>query len=98
MLGFNVSDLLGAAAPMVGILLPSTHGGHTLGSQQPRARGPRAFTVGIASQRSGPMIATGWLLAALAMIVATVMLTIRTKIGIVWMVLASGVLGALGVV
>ena len=32
------------------------------------------------------------------MIVTTVVLTMRTKIGIVWMVLAGGVLGAIGVV
>jgi chromate transporter len=112
-LGFNVSGLLGAAAAMAGILLPSTTlvVAATRWARKNREHlGVRAFTVGMAPLTLGLMIATGWLLAApylvdadhrwvtLAMIVATVLLTMRTKIGIVWMVLAGGVLGALGVV
>jgi len=112
-LGFNVSGLLGATAAMAGILLPSTTlvVAATRWARRNRDHlGVRAFTVGMAPLTLGLMIATGWLLAApylvepehrwatLAMIVATVLLTMRTKIGIVWLVLAGGVLGALGVV
>ena len=112
-LRFNVSGLLGAAAAMAGILLPSTTlvVAATRWARNNREHlGVRAFTVGMAPLTLGLMIATGWLLAApylvdpahlwatLAMIVATVVLTMQTKIGIVWMVLAGGVLGALGVV
>lgn len=112
-LGFNVSGLLGATAAMAGILLPSTTlvVAATRWARRNRDHlGVRAFTVGMAPLTLGLMIATGWLLAApylvdpehrwatLAMIVATMLLTMRTKIGIVWLVLAGGVLGALGVV
>jgi len=112
-LGFNVSGLLGATAAMAGILLPSTTlvVAATRWARRNRDHlGVRAFTVGMAPLTLGLMIATGWLLAApylvepehrwatLAMIVATVLLTMRTRIGIVWLVLAGGVLGALGVV
>lgn len=112
-LGFNVSGLQGATAAMAGILLPSTTlvVAATRWARRNRDHlGVRAFTVGMAPLTLGLMIATGWLLAApylvepehrwatLAMIVATVLLTMRTRIGIVWLVLAGGVLGALGVV
>lgn len=110
-LGFNVAGLPGAAASMAGIMLPSTlltltatrwmreHRGHI---------GIRAFSAGLMPLTLGLLLATGWLLAlpflradahrwgALALIAATVVLTLRTKLGLVWMVLGGGVLGALG--
>lgn len=110
-LGFNVAGLSGAAASMAGIMLPSTlltltatrwmreHRGHI---------GIRAFSAGLMPLTLGLILATGWLLAlpflradahrwgALALIAATVVLTLRTKLGLVWMVLGGGVLGALG--
>lgn len=112
-LGFNVAGLSGAAAAMAGILLPSTvltlaatrwmraNRGHA---------GLRAFSAGMAPLTLGLIFATGWLLAlpfvrddahrwgALALIAATVWLTLKTRLGLVWMVLGGGVLGALGIV
>ena len=112
-LGFNVAGLAGAAAAMAGIMLPSTvltltatrwmrdHRGHI---------GIRAFSAGLMPLTLGLLIATGWLLAlpflradehrwgALALIVATIVLTLKTRLGLVWMVLAGGVAGALGFV
>lgn len=112
-LGFNVAGLPGAAASMAGIMLPSTvltltatrwmrtHRDH---------RGLRAFSAGMMPLTLGLIIATGWLLAlpflrdeahrwgAVALIAATVALTLRTRLGLVWMVLGGGVLGALGLV
>ena len=112
-LGFNVAGLQGAAAAMAGIMLPSTvltlaatrwmraNRGHL---------GLRAFSAGMMPLTLGLIIATGWLLAlpfvrdeahrwgALALIAATVGLTLKTKLGLVWMVLGGGVLGALGFV
>ncbi|MDR7333951.1 chromate transporter [Roseateles asaccharophilus] len=112
-LGFNVAGLEGAAAAMAGIMLPSTvltlaatrwmraNRGHL---------GLRAFSAGMMPLTLGLIIATGWLLAlpflrdeahrwgALALIAATVGLTLKTKLGLVWMVLGGGVLGALGFV
>ncbi|OWQ93089.1 chromate transporter [Roseateles aquatilis] len=112
-LGFNVSGLAGAAAAMLGIMLPSTLL-VVAATRWARANrdhiGVRSFTVGMAPLTLGLMIATGWLLAApyvvepghrwatLALMAATLFLTMRTKLGIVWMVLGGGVLGALGVV
>lgn len=112
-LGFNVSGLAGAAAAMLGIMLPSTLL-VVAATRWARANrdhlGVRAFTVGMAPLTLGLMIATGWLLAepylvdpthlwaTLALIAATLFLTLRTKLGIVWMVLGGGVLGALGIV
>lgn len=112
-LGYNVAGLAGAAASMAGILLPSTvltltatrwmrtHRGHV---------GLRAFSAGMMPLTLGLIVATGWLLAlpflrtsehrwgTLALIATTVALTLRTKLGLVWMVLGGGMLGALGLV
>ena len=58
----------------------------------------------------GLMLATGWLLAepylrlpehrlaTLALITGTVLLTLKTRLSLVWMVLGGGVLGALDLV
>ena len=58
----------------------------------------------------GLIVATGWLLAlpylraeahrwgTLALVAVTVLLTLKTRLGLVWMVLGGGVLGALGLV
>lgn len=112
-LGFNVSGLIGAMAAMLGIMLPSTTLvlAATRWARRNREHiGVRAFTVGMAPLTLGLMLATGWLLAApylvdehhrwatLALMLATLFLTMRTKLGIVWMVVGGGVLGALGVV
>ncbi len=112
-LGFNVSGLIGAAAAMFGMMLPSTTLvlAATRWARKNREHiGVRAFTVGMTPLTLGLMVATGWLLAApyvaepdhrwatLALIAATLFLTLRTRLGIVWMVLGGGVLGALGIV
>lgn len=112
-LGYNVAGLAGAAAAMFGIMLPSATlvVAATRWARANRERlGVRAFTVGMAPLTLGLMLATGWLLAApyladpahrwatVALIAATLFLTLRTKLGLVWMVLAGGVLGALGIV
>ena len=112
-LGFNVAGLAGAAAAMAGIMLPSSVLTLTATRWMRHNRGHlglRAFSAGLMPLTLGLIIATGWLLAlpflrapehrwgALALIVATVVLTLKTKLGLVWMVLAGGVAGALGFV
>lgn len=110
-LGWNVAGAMGAIAAIAGIMLPSTtlvmvatrwarEHKHTLGV--------RAFTAGMTPLTLGLLIATGWLLAApyvaapehrlptLALIVVTIALIMRTRIGMVWLVLAGGAAGALG--
>lgn len=112
-LGYNVAGLAGAAASMAGILLPSTVLTLTATRWMRANRGHvglRAFSAGMMPLTLGLILATGWLLAlpflrtsehrwgTLALIAATVALTLRTKLGLVWMVLGGGLLGALGLV
>lgn len=110
-LGWNVAGLAGAAAAMAGILLPSSVLTVTATRWARANRGSvrvRAFSAGMMPLTLGLVVATGWLLAApflrdeahrwgtLALMATTVLLTLRTKLGLVWMVLAGGVVGALG--
>lgn len=112
-LGYNVAGLSGAAASMAGIMLPSTVLTLTATRWMRSNRGHvglRAFSAGMMPMTLGLIIATGWLLAlpfvreeahrwgALLLIAATVVLVLKTKLNLVWMVLAGGVLGALGFV
>jgi chromate transporter len=112
-LGYNVAGLQGALASMAGIMLPSTVLTLTA-TRWARANrdhaAVRAFSAGMMPLTLGLIIATGWLLAlpflredahrwgTLALIAATVLLTLKTRLGLVWMVAAGGVLGALGFV
>ena len=112
-LGWNVAGLPGAATAMAGIMLPSTllTLSATRWARANREHiAVRAFSVGMMPLTLGLIIATGWLLAlpflraddhrwgTLALIAATVLLTLKTRLGLVWMVLGGGVLGALGFV
>ena len=112
-LGWNVAGMPGAAAAMAGIMLPSSVLTLTA-TRWARANrasvSVRAFSAGMMPLTLGLIIATGWLLAlpflradehrwgALAVIAATVVLTLNTRLGLVWMVLGGGVAGALGLV
>ncbi|MFG6439358.1 chromate transporter [Roseateles sp. LKC17W] len=112
-LGFNVAGLQGAAAAMAGILLPSTVL-TLVATRWMRANRAhlalRAFSAGLMPLTLGLVFATGWLLAlpfarddshrwgALALMAATIGLTLRTRLALVWMVLGGGVLGAMGLV
>ncbi|RTL43940.1 MAG: chromate transporter, partial [Burkholderiales bacterium] len=103
----------GAAAAMAGIMLPSSVLTVTA-TRWARAHRDdlkvRAFSAGMMPLTLGLIVATGWLLAlpflrneahrwsTLALIATTVALTLRTRLGLVWMVLAGGALGALGFV
>ena len=103
--GFTSSIALAQAAPGPNVLFVAVLGWNVAG-----AAGAAAAMAGIMPLTLGLIIATGWLLAApfvrdeahrwgaLALIAATVALTLKTRLGLVWMVLAGGVLGALGVV
>ena len=112
-LGWNVAGLPGAAAAMAGIMLPSsllTVTATRWARNHREHRGVRAFSAGMMPLTLGLIIATGWLLAlpflrtashrwgTLALIGLTVLLTLKTRLGLVWMVLGGGVVGALGLV
>lgn len=110
-LGWNIAGLNGALAAMAGIMLPSTTL-VMLATRWARSNresiGVRAFTAGMAPLTVGLFLATGWLLAepyvsapehrltSLALIAATLALTMKTRISLVWIVLAGGLLGGLG--
>jgi len=110
-LGWNVAGLPGALAAMAGIMLPSTTlvlSATRWARSNKDSLGVRAFTAGMMPLTLGLMLATGWLLAepfvrapehrwaTLALMAATVGLTLRTRLGLVWIVLGGGVLGAVG--
>ncbi len=112
-LGWNVAGLGGALTTMAGIMLPSTllTLGATRWARANREHlGVRAFSAGMMPLTLGLILATGWLLAlpflrveehrwgTLTLIAVTVLLTLKTRLGLVWMVAAGGVLGALGLV
>lgn len=106
LLGYQAAGLLGAAATLLGIMLPSvtlallvTRWGHT----RQDWRSVRAFKVGMAPITLALIAATGWLLAAppsewrslLATAVAA-LLVWRTRLHLLWMIAAGALLGLLG--
>lgn len=110
-LGYQIAGYPGAAAAMAGIMLPSATlvlVATRWARQHQNDHGVRAFTLGMQPLSLGLIFATGWLLAGpylaqaehristLAVMAVTIWLTVRTRIQLVWLVLAGGVLGALG--
>ncbi|WP_197047063.1 chromate transporter [Paucibacter sp. KBW04] len=110
-LGWNIAGLAGAFAAMAGIMLPSTTlvlAATRWAQRNKDSLGVRAFKAGMAPITLGLLIATGWVLAepylrepaqrwaTVALMSATVALTLKTRLSLVWMVLAGGALGALG--
>lgn len=112
-LGFQAAGLAGAAAALLGILLPSTLlslGVSRWGATRRETPLVRAFTAGLAPVTVGLTFATGWLLAlpyvtapehrlgALALIGASALATLRTKLAPIWMIAIGAALGAAGLV
>lgn len=112
-LGFQVAGLAGAAAALLGILLPSTLlslGVSRWGATRRETPLVRAFTAGLAPVTVGLTFAAGWLLAlpfigdpahrlgALALIAFTALVTLKTKLAPMWMIAVGAVAGALGLV
>jgi chromate transporter len=106
-IGWNVAGPLGALATMVGILLPSTAlslWATRWGHARRETRGVKAFTVGMAPLTLGLLLATGWLLAgpaaghlgAMALVGATVLVMVRTKLSPMWAVAIGAAVGAAG--
>ena len=111
-LGFPAAGLPGAAAALVGILLPSTLlslGVSRWGASRRDTALVRAFSAGLAPVTVGLVFATGWLLAlpflgdpahrngALVLIALTALVTLRTKLAPIWMILVGALLGAAGI-
>lgn len=112
-LGFQAAGLPGAAAALVGILLPSTLlslGVSRWGATRRETPLVRAFTAGLAPVTVGLTFAAGWLLAlpfigdpahrlgALALIAFTALVTLKTKLAPMWMIAVGAAAGALGLV
>ena len=110
-IGWNVAGALGATATMLGTLLPSTVLTlyvNRWGMKRRETRGLRAFTTGMTPLTIGLLVATGWVLAvpyvvdgpkrlgAIALVVAVVVVMMRTRVSPMWLVAAGAVVGAMG--
>ena len=106
-LGWNVAGPIGALATMTGILIPSTAlslWATRWGQSRRETRGVRAFTTGMAPLTIGLLLSTGWILSgpasghvgAMLLVVATVVVMIKTKLSPMWAVAIGAVVGALG--
>jgi chromate transporter len=106
-LGHAIAGLPGAFVALVGMLIPST----TLalfasrwGRKRRDTRGVRAFVAGMAPVTIGLLAAAGTVLAvplathvgAAVLIVATVLLSVTTKISPVWLIAIGAAVGAAG--
>ena len=110
-IGWNVAGALGALATLAGILIPSTVVSLAVarwGAQRRESRGVRAFTPGLAPLTLGLLLATGRILAepfvhagehrlaSAALIAASTLLALRTRIGPMWIVALGALAGAAG--
>ena len=105
-MGYQAAGLAGAAVTLLGILLPSTtlalvaaRWGHARREQ----RALRAFNAGMAPIVIALLLATGWILSAqstgwrpIALAIVSALLVWRTRIHLLWLIAAGGIIGALG--
>lgn len=108
--GSLYAALFGAAVTMTGLLLPSTLVAYVGGSWAHRnrhLRAVRAFKSGMGPVVISMLIATGWIMASThndiardwklwITILVSVLLVWRTRIHLIWLLAAGGVLGGLG--
>lgn len=108
LMGWYSSGLIGAAVSLLGVMIPST----TLALAASRWVSTRkhwisvqAFQEGMTPVTVGLLLATGWLLMPSlqnpkALIVSALVagLVWRTKIRLIWLVLAGAMLGGLGII
>jgi len=107
--GYAVAGVAGALVALVGMLIPSTAFALLAarwGSRRRDQRGVRAFVAGMAPITIGLLLSTGGLLAmplaripgAWLLIVATLVLCLRTQMRPVWMIAGGALAGAFGLV
>ncbi len=110
--GGMATGLLGMALSIVGILLPSTAFTYLATRWVHRnrnLRAVRAFKSGMGPVVVGLVLATGWILASAhdvlaedwplwLLTVATILLVLKIRIHILWLLAAAAILGWLGVV
>ncbi len=110
-LGLQAAGWLGALAATIGILLPSTLlslGFSRWAGTRRDTIGVRSFTAGLAPMTVSLLFCAGWILAlpylsspehrlgGLALIALTVLVMNTTRLAPIWLILAGGVVGALG--
>ena len=106
-IGYAVAGFGGAAVALLGMLIPSTTlalAATRWGSKRREQRGVRAFVAGMAPITIGLLLSTGVVLAlpvarvpgAWLLIGATVVLSLATRLGPVWLIAGGAAAGALG--
>ena len=107
LMGWYSAGLAGAAASMIGIMLPSTTLALFVSRWVASRRhwlSVRAFQAGMMPVTVGLLLATGWLLMpspqgqlkAWLLAVAVALLVWRTRVRLIWLVAGGATLGALG--
>ena len=107
LMGWSTAGLAGLVATMTGILLPSSLLALAAARYSQRRADSlwvRAFTAGLAPLTLGLLLSTGWLLtgptrhrpAAVLLVLVTVLVSVRTRIGPMGLIALGGVVGALG--
>ena len=106
-IGYAVAGFGGAAVALLGMLIPSTTlalAATRWGRKRRESRGVRAFVAGMAPLTIGLLLAAGTVLAApldthagaALLIAATIVLSVTTKIGPVWLIAIGAAVGAAG--
>jgi chromate transporter len=106
-LGHAIAGLPGALVALLGILIPSTTlalAASRWGERRRHTLGVRAFVAGMAPVTIGLLLAAGTVLAqpyartgaVWALIAATVLLSVRTRINPVWLIAGGAAVGAAG--
>ena len=106
-IGFSVGGLAGVLATLSGTLLPSATlalAASRWGHRRGQSRALRAFTAGMAPLTIGLLLATSWILLqpvglhwqAAALVLATLLLMLRTHLSPLWAIAAGAVAGAAG--
>ena len=105
LIGWHVAGLAGLLAAMVGIMGPSSLVALWVGRYRQRradSLGMRAFTAGLTPLTLGLLLSTGWVLttptrdrwAAVALVVATVLVSAASKLSPVWLIALGAAVGA----
>lgn len=110
-LGYQVAGLIGAAAALGGILLPSTLltlGITRWGHKRRDTPGVRAFITGLAPMTIGLVLSAGWVLAlpfvaspahrssGIALIGVTIAVMYTTRVAPIWLIALGAGVGAFG--
>jgi chromate transporter len=105
-MGYQAVGWIGAAATLLGIMLPSTtlaYAAARWGHARQHWRGVQAFKLGMAPITIALLLVTGWILsvdapgvAHFAVTVLAALLVWRTRIHLLWLILAGAAVGVLG--